>query len=150
MPALRQRKSLTSHDWSKVEKRYLSLHSHLKRPEGYFLQLLCGNRIRSTRHGVGSGARLREGDDVANGLLASQEHNQTIKADSNAAMRGRTKLKSVDKMAELHFHILFIYAATSKNALLQLGVVDTDGAAASFRGSVSILSQSASGIIVKG
>ena len=129
MLALRREKPLASRNQSKVGKRYLPLCFRLQGAQGYFLQLLCGNRIRGARHGVRSGARLRESDNVANGLLASQEHNQTIKADSNAAMRGRTELKSMDKVTELHFHVLFIYAATSKNALLQLGVVNTDGAA---------------------
>lgn len=82
MLTLRREKPFASHNQSKAEKRYLPLRSHLQGAQGYFLQRFAGNRIRSARHGVRSGARLREGDNVANGLLASQEHNQTIKADS--------------------------------------------------------------------
>lgn len=39
----------------------------------------------------------------------------------------------MDKVSKLHFHILFVYAATSKNALLQFGVMNTDGTATSLK-----------------
>lgn len=115
--------------------------------------------------GSAAGARLREGDDVADGIFASQQHDQAVETNSDAAMRGRAKLERMNQVAKLHFHIFIVDAAALQNALLQLGVVNTNGAATSLEAvhddvvavaaachgvGLRILSQSDFGIIVNG
>ena len=96
------------------------------------MQLFQCNRRRSFAHGVDSVLRLREGDDVTDGLAFEHEHDHAVQTECQAAMGRCTVFESTEEEAEFLFCFFRRQADGFKDALLDVGLVDTQGAAAEF------------------
>ena len=103
------------------------------RTNGQLTELFVVNFRRSIGHNVTSTLRLREGDYVTDGSALSHDHNQTVKTESQAAMRRRAVLEGIHHEAELGMCFFLREAQGFEYLFLQVCVVDTQGAAADFR-----------------
>ena len=98
-----------------------------------FMQLFQCNRRRSFAHGVDGVLGLREGDDVADGLAFEHEHDHAVQAEGQTAVGRCTVFEGPEEEARN-----FCSASSGvrpmalKDALLDVGLIDTEGAAAEF------------------
>ena len=65
------------------------------------LQLLVGDSARSAGHQTAGLLGLGEGDGVADGFLAGQQHHHAIHAEGQAAVGRSTHIQRVHEEAEL-------------------------------------------------
>ena len=77
---------------------------------------------------IGSMPRLglREGDDLADVLLAGEDRHQPVDAEREAAVRRGAVLERVEEEAEPLLRLLVADAEQAEDARLQLGLVDPD------------------------
>src|SRR5699024_990991 len=97
-----------------------------------FLTLLRRNWCWRIGEWVYSATGLRECDDVADGVEAAEQRDDTVPAQSDAAVWWRTVLEGIQEEAELLLCFFFADTHDVEDALLHISVVDTDGAAADF------------------
>src|SRR5262245_24252920 len=96
-------------------------------------KLLLGNLRRRSRHQVCRPGRLREGDDVTQRCLTSEDHDHSIQAQRNSAMRRGAVLQGFQEKAELVARFLFRKAESSEDSRLNIAAVNSYGAAADLR-----------------
>ena len=93
------------------------------------VQLLLGNRGRRAAHHVATGVVLREGDEVADAVGATEERAETVEAEGQTSVRRCAVLEGTHQEAELLLRLLVGEAEGVEHLVLQGAVVDTDGAA---------------------
>ena len=69
----------------------------------HLAQLLVVDRRRRSAHQVGAALGFGEGDDVADVGDAAEDHDQTIQAQCDAAVRRGAVLEGVQQEAEFRF-----------------------------------------------
>ena len=94
------------------------------------VQLLLGNRRRRAAHHIAAGVVLREGDEVANAVGATEERAETVEAEGQTSVRRCTVLKGTHQEAELLLRLFVGEAEGVEHLVLQGAVVDTDGTTA--------------------
>src|SRR5699024_332547 len=97
-----------------------------------FLTLLRRNWCWRIGEWVYSATGLRECDDVADGVEAAEQRDDTVPAQSEAAVWWRTVLERIQEAAELLLCFFVPDTPDVEAELLHISVVDTDGAAADF------------------
>ena len=97
-----------------------------------FRTLFVGNRSRSAGQRITTAASLREGDDVADRVGASQDGCGTIPTESDASMRRSAVLEGFKQEAELVGSLFRSDAEHIEHTILNVIAVDTDGTAAHF------------------
>ncbi len=70
--------------------------------------------------------RLREGDDLADVLLARQDRHQAVDAEREPAVGRRAVVERVEQEPELALGLLLADAERGEDPALQLGLVDSD------------------------
>ena len=95
-------------------------------------QLFSGNRCRCLGERTDSLLGFRKGYDFANGVGVAEDHHQSIHAKGNPAMGWSTELEGTQQKTELVIGLLPVNAQGVQYAFLDLGAVNTDGAAADF------------------
>lgn len=85
------------------------------------MQLFQSDRRRSFAHGIDSVLRLREGDDVADGLSLEHEHDHAVQAEGQASMGRCTVFEGPEEEAEFLFCFFRRKADGLKDALLDVG-----------------------------
>lgn len=78
---------------------------------------------------VEAAARLREGDDVADGLGAREQRADPVSAERDAAVRRGAVVECVEEEAELASRLCLFQAHHCEHPLLDVAAVDTDGLA---------------------
>ena len=96
-------------------------------------ELLFGHRTRRTGHQIRSLGRFRKGHAVADIVDSGKEHDEPIKAQSNPPVGGGTELQRIKKEAKLPLRLFTSHSQQGKDAVLRLGVMDTDRPAADFK-----------------
>src|SRR4029450_6743740 len=71
-----------------------------------------------------------EGDHVADRFRATDEHDEPVEAESDAAVRRCAETESAQEMAELLFRFLARQTEDLEHLRLQIAFVDADAAAA--------------------
>src|SRR5947209_2492474 len=84
---------------------------------------------RRLRHQVLPAIIFREGHDFANGTFAADQHDHSIKAKGDAAVRWRAESKRAKHVAEHRLLLLLIDAEDAEHLCLQILFVDADAAA---------------------
>ena len=100
------------------------------RPQTQLGELFSCHCGRGVGERAGCLLGLGEGDDIADGVAAQQDHHQAVQTKGHAAMGRCAKLKRLDQKVELVGHLLLGNAQGGKDPFLHLLLVDTDGAAA--------------------
>src|SRR3989338_1125066 len=95
------------------------------------LQLRLLYLARRVHHKVAPLARLGEGNDLADIRLALKEHEKTVKAGRDTAMRRHAVRERGQHVLEVRF-ILFVKPDEVKDFRLKRGVMDTNASAAHF------------------
>lgn len=101
--------------------------------QAQFVQLGLGGVGRGVGQHAGRLLGFGKGDDVADGVLAAQEHHQTVEAEGQAAVGWCAGLQGVQQEAEFVLVLLGFHAQGVEDPGLQGLVVDTDAAAADFK-----------------
>ena len=76
--------------------------------------------------------RLREGDDVADGVRFAHHRDDAVETEGEAAVRRSTELEGVEQEAELLTGFFRTDLEGFEDLFLDFFAVDTDGAAADF------------------
>src|SRR5438132_13762349 len=92
------------------------------------VQLFRRQVARRSRHVVVADLVLREGLCVANPFLGKQGHEQAVYPRSDASVRRRAHRQRVEQESELLPLLLGADAEIGEHLLLQLRLVDTEGA----------------------
>lgn len=92
-----------------------------------------GDRGRGAGQRVTAGGRLREGDDVADGVVPAEQRDDPVEAEGDATVRRRAVVEGVQQEAELRGRLLLGEADRVERPLLHLALVDTDRTAAQLR-----------------
>src|SRR5437899_2711121 len=94
------------------------------------VELISVHGRRRIGHQILSGGGFREGDDFADGFFASQEHDHTVDAQRDAAVRRGAVGQRVEEKAEAAAQLFFTKAERFEQALLNVLAVDSDAAGA--------------------
>ena len=97
-----------------------------------FAELLEFDLAGRVGHEVGALVVLREGDDLADAVLAGGEHGDAVEAEGEAAVRRGAEAEGVEDVAEFLGLFLVADAEHLEHFGLQILLVDPDGAAAEF------------------
>src|SRR5262249_53879975 len=97
-------------------------------PDPQLPQLLVGHLGGGLHHQVEAGGRLRKRDHVADRRGAGREGADPVEAERDASVRGRAVTESVEQEAEAMPSLLGGDAEQAKDALLNVGAVDSDRA----------------------
>ena len=91
---------------------------------------------------VGFGGRLghhfnatvvfRKCDDIADAVLAGDQHDESVEAEGDAAVRWSAEFEGLEDMAEEELLLFFVHAEHAKHLGLEVGLVDSQAAAADF------------------
>src|SRR5699024_1372384 len=100
------------------------------RVDAGFLTLLRGDLARRIRQWVHTAAGLREGDDVPDGVEATQQADDSVPTERDAAVWRSAEGEGVEQEAELLAGLLLGDSHDLEHALLDVPLVDTDGTAA--------------------
>ena len=95
-------------------------------------QLLFVDRSRSVRQQALGALRLREGDDVTDGVRFAHHRDDAVETEGEAAVRRSTELEGVEQEAELLTGFFRTDLEGFEDLFLDFFAVDTDGAAADF------------------
>ena len=98
-----------------------------------FVQLLAVHFTGRLGHQVRGPLRLGERDAVADAFQPAEQHHDAVDAQRDPAVRRSAELQGFQQEAEPLAGPLFVDAQQVEHLLLQLAVVDPDGAAACFR-----------------
>ena len=98
-----------------------------------FVELLLRDFRWRTRHQVARLRRLRERDAVADIVNARKEHDDAIQTERESPVRRSAELQRVDEETELLARLFARHSEQAENFVLNLGVVNTDRAAARFK-----------------
>ena len=93
-----------------------------------FVKLFVRNRRRGLCHDVTAAVILREGDEVADTILAAEQSAKAVEAEGEACVRRCAVLEGVHKESELFLGLLVSEAEGLEHLLLKLAIMDTDGA----------------------
>ena len=94
-----------------------------------FIQLLLGNRRGRAAHHIAASVVLREGNEVADAVGATEKRAETVEAEGQTSVRRCSVLEGTHQEAELLLSLLVSEAEGVEHLVLQGAVVDTDGAA---------------------
>ena len=86
------------------------------------------NHIGRFAHQIERAVCCRERDDIADVVGAGQHHDQTLKADADAAMGRCAVAEGIQEEAESLLRLFHGQADCLEDLFLQILVVDTDGA----------------------
>lgn len=95
-------------------------------------QLLFVNRSRSVRQQALGTLRLREGDDVSDGVCFAHHRNDAVENRGETAVRRRAELEGVKQKTELLTGFFRSDLEGFKDLFLNFFTVNADGAAADF------------------
>src|SRR3954447_14142141 len=95
-----------------------------------FLALLRRDRGRRTRQRVDTTARLRECDDITNGIHARQQRVDPIPTERDAAVRRCAKHEGFQQESELLLGFGLVQTHHREHLLLKIAAVDTNRATA--------------------
>src|SRR5690606_2374350 len=98
--------------------------------EGEVLELGGVDRGGGLGHRVDAGLWRREGDDLADVLLAGQDGHQAVDAEGEAAVGRGAVAERRQEEAEAPLRLLLVDAEQVEDPLLQVGLVDPDRAGA--------------------
>ena len=93
-------------------------------------ELLLIDDVGGTAHRLTGVLHLREGDDVADGVLLEHQHDHAVQAVGHTAVRRRTELVGVHQETEALAGLLLGKAEGVEHTVLQCGIIDTHRAAA--------------------
>ena len=96
-------------------------------------QLALFRRSGGVAHEVRAAVVFREGDDFTNGFRITDHHDQTVQAQSQAAVWGCSEAEGVQDVPELFASLFFRDAEGLEHGGLQVAFMDSDRAAAEFR-----------------
>src|SRR5690242_9383014 len=97
-----------------------------------FPQLPLRNRRRRLAHQVGPLRGLREWNHFTDGILAGEDHHQTVEAERNPSVRWCAILQGFKQKAEPPFGFVFAESERRKNLRLYVAAMNTDRAGAQF------------------
>ena len=97
-----------------------------------FLELLFVHFVRALVHRADGEGILREGDHFLYGSFAGHQHDEPVETGGYAAMGRGAVLKGIDEESELFLRFFSGKSDDLENAVLQVGIVDSDGARGDF------------------
>src|SRR5690606_8201688 len=91
-----------------------------------FDQLIATDDTRRVRHQIGRFGGFGKRDDFADRFSFTKDHRQAIHAPSNAAVRRRAVLESLDEETELLPRLVARKPERAKHRVLNFGPMDTN------------------------
>src|SRR6185312_16068791 len=107
-----------------------AVHHRLGGLDPELTELAPVDRGGRPRERVAARSGLRERDDVADRLAAGEDGHQAVEPERDPAVRRRAVLQRLEQEAEAPIGLLLGHAESLEDLLLDLGLVDTDRAAA--------------------